>query len=166
MLSVQIRKAERKDIDGILSIYNEEVENGIATLATEPMTPEDGMRWLAEHEGGNRCAFVAVLDGQVVGYVSLSRFSPRGGYDRTAELSIYVAKPFRGQGIAGQLMAFILRRAEADPAAHAVVSIITADNTASRNLHEKFGFRHIGRLKEAGWKFGIALDVDYYERMV
>ena len=141
MLSVQIRKAERKDIDGILSIYNEEVENGIATLATEPMTPEDGMRWLAEHEGGNRCAFVAVLDGQVVGYVSLSRFSPRGGYDRTAELSIYVAKPFRGQGIAGQLM-------------------------ASRNLHEKFGFRHIGRLKEAGWKFGIALDVDYYERMV
>ena len=109
---------------------------------------------------------MGIRDGQVVGFVSLSRFSPRGGYDRTAELSIYVAKPFRGQGVAGQLMEFILRRAEADPAAHAVVSIITADNTASRNLHEKFGFRRIGRLKEAGWKFSIALDVDYYERMV
>lgn len=166
MLPIQIRKAVPEDIDGILSIYNEEVENGIATLATEPMSREDGLRWLAEHEGGNRCAFAGIHEGQVVGYVSLSRFSPRGGYDRTAELSIYVAKPFRGKGVAGQLMEFILRRAEADPAAHAVVSIITADNTASRNLHEKFGFRHIGRLKEAGWKFGIALDVDYYERMV
>lgn len=166
MLPIQIREAEREDLDGILSIYNDEVENGIATLALEPMSREDGLRWLAEHEEGNRCVFVGTHEERIVGYVSLSRFSARGGYDRTAELSVYVAKAHRGQGVAGQMMEFILRHAEADPAAHALVSIITADNTASRNLHEKYGFRHVGRLKEAGWKFGITLDVDYYERLV
>ena len=168
MIELDIRKAEPGDIDGILAIYNDEVKNGIATLALEPMSREDGLSWLAEHGEGHRCVYVGVsaADGTVAGYVSLSRFSWRGGYDRCAELSVYVAKPVRGQGAASQLMDFILRRAREDPTLRAVVSIITSDNTASRNLHEKYGFRHVGRLKEAGWKFGIALDVDYYEILV
>ena len=166
MIDPEIRKAEPADLDGILAIYNEEVKNGIATLALEPMSREEGLSWLAEHGEGNRCVYVGVSDGTVVGYVSLSRFSWRGGYDRCAELSVYVAKPYRGQGAASRLMAFILRRAGEDPTLRAVVSIITSSNTASRNLHEKFGFRHVGTLKEAGWKFGIVLDVDYYEILV
>ena len=166
MLSMQIREAVPEDIDGILAIYNDEVQNGIATFATEPMSREDGLRWLGEHEGGNRCVYVGVSEEKIVGYAALSRFSWRGGYDRTAELSVYVAKPFRGQGAARRLMETLLARAGADPAIHAIISIITADNIASRNLHEKFGFRHMGRLKEVGRKFGITLDVDYYERLV
>lgn len=167
MTSIQIRKAEPSDIDAILAIYNEEVLHGIATFALEPMSREEGLRWLEEHGESPRCVFVAEIgDGEIAGYISLSRFSWRGGYDRTAELSVYVAKPARGQGIAGALMAHVLEHAKADPALHAVVSIITSDNTASRNLHEKFGFRHVGTLREAGWKFGIALDVDYYELLV
>ena len=82
MLPIQIRKAGPEDLDGILSIYNDEVKNGIATLALEPMSREDGLRWLAEHEGGNRCVFVGTHEERIVGYVSLSRFSARGGYDR------------------------------------------------------------------------------------
>ena len=167
MIHLHIRKAEPEDLDGILAIYNEEVLNGIATFALEPMSQKDGLIWLAEHDGGNRCVYVGLAeDGGVVGYVSLSRFRPKGGYDRTAELSVYVAKPYRGQGAASQLMEFILRQAKADPTLRALVSIITSSNTPSRNLHEKYGFRHAGTLREVGWKFGIALDADYYELLV
>lgn len=167
MIHLQIRKAEREDLDGILAIYNDEVLNGISTFALKPMSEKDGLSWLEEHGGGSRCVYVGIAeDGCVAGYVSLSRFSPKGGYDRTAELSVYVAKPYRGQGAASQLMEFILSRAKADPALRAVVSIITSTNTPSRNLHEKYGFRHAGTLREVGWKFGIALDADYYELLV
>lgn len=167
MLKIRIRKAEPSDLDALLAIYNDEVLNGIATFALEPMTREEGMRWLEEHGTGNRVIYVGETeDGGIAGYVTLSRFSWRGGYDRTVELSVYVAKRSRGRGVAGQLMERVIRHAREDPGTHAVVSIITADNTPSRNLHEKFGFRHVGTLKEAGWKFGIALDVDYYELLV
>ncbi len=166
MDELRIRRAEDGDLDALLAIYNDEVHNGIATFALEPMTREEGLLWMAEHREGNRALFVGEIGGAAAGYVSLSRFSPKGGYDRTLELSVYVARRMRGQGVGGRLMEHIVRHAKADPSIHALVSVITSSNTASRNLHEKFGFRHAGTLKEAGWKFGIALDADCYELLV
>ena len=152
---------------GVAALTKEKIEALQKELVEKGrMTREEGLLWLAEHREGNRALFVGETGGAAAGYVSLSRFSPKGGYDRTLELSVYVARRMRGQGVGGRLMEHIVRHAKADPSVHALVSVITSSNTASRNLHEKFGFRHAGTLKEAGWKFGIALDADYYELLV
>ena len=42
---------------------------------------------------------VAEVDGKVVGYAYASTYYARAAYDWTTELSIYVAKEARGQGI-------------------------------------------------------------------
>ena len=52
---------------------------------------------------------VAEVDGKVVGYAYASTYYARAAYDWTTELSIYVAKEARGQGI-GSALYTCLRR--------------------------------------------------------
>ena len=49
---------------------------------------------------------------------------------------------------------------------HSVVSVITAGNTASERLHEKFGFRFCGTLHEVGMKMGEYRDIDNFELLI
>ena len=161
-----IRKATPDDLPALLRIYNDEVLRGTATFDTEPRSEEQGKLWLDAHGSPNRPLYVAAIEGQAVGYVSLSTYNPKAAYDGTVELSLYIDRQHRRQGIAAELLTFILDYAAAREDIHAVVSLITAENTASIRLHEKFGFRHAGTLNEVGYKFGRLLDVAYYEKLV
>jgi phosphinothricin acetyltransferase len=50
--------------------------------------------------------------------------------------------------------------ASAREAGHRVmIADIEAGNTASIRLHERFGFQHVGTVREAGIKFGRWLDL-------
>ena len=161
-----IRKATPDDLPALLRIYNDEVLRGTATFDTEPRSEEQGKLWLDAHGSPNRPLYVAAIEGQAVGYVSLSTYNPKAAYDGTVELSLYIDKQHRRRGIAAELMTFILDYAAGREDIHAVVSLITAENTPSIRLHEKFGFRHAGTLNEVGYKSGRLLDVAYYEKIV
>ena len=56
----------------------------------------------------------------------------------------------------------IIKIASGDGITHSILSLITSENKVSIGLHEKLGFKHCGRLEEAGVKFGKYLDVDFY----
>ena len=161
-----IRKAEPEDLPRLLEIYNDEVANGTATFDTRPRSREEGRRWMEAHSTPSRPLCVAEEAGNLLGYVSLSDFNPKAAYAGTAELSLYIAREHRGRGVGTAMMEYILETARADGSLHSVVSLITADNAASLRLHERFGFRHMGTLYEAGCKFGRMLDVEYYQIIV
>lgn len=80
----------------------------------------------------------------------------------TVELSVYIDKNYRRQGIAAALMTEILAEAKKDARTHMVVSVITGGNEASEKLHEKFGFIYGGTIPEVGMKFGKYLAIDNY----
>lgn len=171
-----IRKAEEKDIQALLDIYNYEVVNGVATLDLEPKTYVEWQDWFAAHNIKNHPLFVAEIEdsdtiagavtGEVAGYASLSSYREKQAYCSTVELSIYIAPKYRGCGVAGALMEFILDKAREDESIHTVVSVITSGNVASSRLHEKFGFTFCGCIKEVGMKFGNYLDIDNYSLQV
>jgi len=174
-----IRKAEEKDIQALLDIYNYEVINGVATLDLEPKTYTEWEAWFAAHNIKNHPLYVAELEdsdttaemdvsvaGEVAGYASLSSYREKQAYCSTVELSIYIAPQYRGRKIAGALMEYILEKARADESIHTVVSVITSGNVASSRLHEKFGFTFCGCIREVGMKFGTYLDIDNYSLQV
>ena len=101
---------------------------------------------------------VAEVQGEVVGWASLSRYSDRLAYEKTAEISVYVKDGFRGRGIGRKLMEEIIARGRA-AGLHTILARITASNEQSIYLHEAFGFQHIGVMREVGRKFGMLLDV-------
>lgn len=161
-----IRKAEIKDIEALLDIYNYEVENTTATFDLNKKTIEQWTTWYENHNIGNHPLIVAEIDGVVAGYASLSTYREKEAYKSTVELSVYVSTSFRRQGVATALMEEIIRLAREDETTHTVVSVITSENNESVRLHEKFGFTFSGTIHEVGMKFGRYLGISNYELQV
>jgi len=163
----RIRAATAADLPAIDRIYAHEVLHGVATFDTEPRRPEESLAWFAhfaERELPLRIAEDA--DGRVIGYASLSPWSPRPAYSIAAETSFYVAADRRGEGIGRALLADLIARAEERPLELLLARIESSGGAASRHLHLAAGFRLVGTLHGVGRKFGRALDVDILERPI
>lgn len=159
---MRIRQAEQRDFTELLHIYNYEVIHGVSTLDLHARTTAEWQAWFDCHNVENHPLFVAVIEGRVAGYASLSSYREKEAYRSTVELSIYVSPDFRRRGVATELMSYILEEARKDERTHTVVSVITSGNEASRKLHEKFGFEFCGTIKEVGVKFGVYQDIENY----
>jgi len=153
-------------VSALLEIYNREVESSFATLDCKPKSHDDWERWFFRHNIDNHPLIVAEIGREIAGYISLSSFREKDGYSSSVELSVYVDERFRRLGVASALMTEIISIARADDRIHSIVSIIIDANVASHALHEKFGFSYCGRVREAGYKFGKHVDIDYYQLLV
>ena len=91
------RRATPADAAIIADIYNEGIEDGIATFETRLRTPDDVRKWF-----GTRFPIVVVEDGrEVIAFASTSEYRPRECYVGVAEFSVYVARSDRGRGQGG-----------------------------------------------------------------
>lgn len=162
MTDIRIRPAAEADLPALLAIYNHAVEHSAATFDLQPRTEEEGRRWMAQHVGKHPL-WVAESGGQPVGYASLSTYRPMPAYADTAELSVYLHPSAQGRGIGQRLAESLIRHAREELHLHLLVSVITAGHSASIRLHEKLGFRYVGTLHEAGFKFGCYHSVVHYE---
>jgi phosphinothricin acetyltransferase len=129
-----------------------------------PRTLDEQVRWIDEHSGGHP-AVVALLDGRVVGFGSLTSFRPRPAYSTTVEDSVYVAPGLEGRGIGRRLLDALVVLAR-DHGFHTVIARIAGGNTASIGLHEACGFTLVGVEREVGRKFGRWIDVVEMQRML
>lgn len=156
-LSVHIRRAELADVPDIAAIYNEAILTTTATFDTEVKDLADRQRWFESHDERHPI-WVAVVEGRVVGWSALSRWSERRAYEDTAETTFYVAEKFRGQGIGRRLKEVTVENARR-LGFHTLIARVAQDSVESLHLNESFGFRKVGTLKEVGRKFGRWLDV-------
>lgn len=152
-----IRKAVLGDVPAITAIYNEAILTTDATFDNEPKTIAEQRKWFKSH-GPRNPIIVAEIDGKVIGWASLSEWSTRCAYADTAEISLYVKKEFRHNGIGKRLMQTVLSVGE-KVGLHTIISRITSGNDISIHLHHQFGFGYIGVMKEVGKKFDKLLDV-------
>ena len=152
-----IKHAKLEDLEFITEIYNEAILRTVATFDTEPKTADEQKTWFAHH-GPKYPVFVAELDGVIVGWASLSKWSDRCAYSDTAEISLYVKEEFRGKGIGRKLLESIIQKGH-KVGLHTAIARITEGNEISVHLHESVGFQYIGVMKEVGRKFGKRLDV-------
>jgi phosphinothricin acetyltransferase len=154
---IEIRTATQEDQRAVLDIYNEAVTNTTATFDTDLRTYEKQLMWFAAHKK-NHPIIVAEIEKQIVGWASLSPWSDRCAYDTTVEVSVYVHKDFRAKGIGSKLLEWVTLEGK-KVGNHTVLSRITQGNESSIHIHEKYGYRHVGVMKEVGFKFGKFLDV-------
>src|SRR5947208_15013368 len=96
--SVTIRDAAPADAEAICRIYNQGIEDRVATLETELRTPAERRQWLANHSPRHP-VIVAETNGESVGWGSPNVFNPREAYRFVADFSVYVARAGRGRGV-------------------------------------------------------------------
>ena len=154
-----IRKATLDDVASINKIYNHEVINTTVTFDTQPRDESAGIKWFLAHNDSNHPIFVAVIEDLVVGYCSLSPYRFLDAYAQTVEISLYVHKDFRKQGIGRELCRYVLDYAKNRDDIHNIIAVITTDNDKSINLFKSFDFEYGGTIPQTGKKFGKLLSI-------
>jgi L-amino acid N-acyltransferase YncA len=136
---VRTREARPGDAAAIAAIYNEGIDDRLATFETEHRTPDDVHAWLgefpvvvAEDEGGG-----------VAAWASAPPSSPRPVYAGVREFSIYVARSHRGRGFGRAALTALAAECEARGFSK-LVSRIFPENEASLALCRSLGFREVG----------------------
>lgn len=160
---MRIRFAEDKDIPAITQLHNWAIRETVALFVEEPVDEDDRARWLEDRRRQGYPILVAEDDDGFLGWAGYGPFRPAPGYRHTVENSVYVHPDAHGKGVGRKLMQALVDHARNDENVHAVVATIEGDNVGSLRLHEKLGFREVGRLPQVGRKFGRWLDLAYLQ---
>ena len=146
------------DWSPVRDIYQQGIDTGFATFETR--TPE-WEQWDPGHLAIGR--LIAEVGETLAGWAALSPVSRREVYRGVAEVSVYVADRFRGQGVGRALLAALVRESEA----HGIWTLQAAmfpENQATIRLHRAAGFREVGHREKIGQLHGAWRDTVLYER--
>jgi L-amino acid N-acyltransferase YncA len=125
-------------------IYEEGIASGDGTFETR--SPE----WEAWDRAHLKKPRVAARDaGRLRGWAALSPISTREVYAGVAEVSIYVAKAARGRGLGRMILQELVERSERE-GLWTLQAGIFPENAASLRIHERCGFRLVGRRERIG----------------
>ncbi len=123
----------------VARIFREGMETGLASLETEVPSWEE---WDAHHLP--HCRFLARIEGRVDGWAALAPVSHRKAYAGVAEVSVYVGKNHRGIGVGGVLLDQLIECSERN-GIWTLQAIVFEENRPSLRLHQKCGFRVVGK---------------------
>ncbi|MBD8892383.1 N-acetyltransferase [Labrenzia suaedae] len=154
-----LRDGTEEDLPALLEIHNDAVRTLKAIWTDRQETLESRRDWFRSRKSAGLPVIVAEDEsGQVVGYGSFGPYREKEGYRLTVEHSVYVLPQARGLG-AGRLLLERLIELARGQGYHVLVAAIDGENGGSIALHEKCGFKVVGRLPQVGMKFGDWLDL-------
>jgi L-amino acid N-acyltransferase YncA len=179
------RPAGAHDAADIARIYNQGIEDRLATLETELRTPSERAQWLAAKSprypvivatepetswngpptSQAGLAGPATTDRATAGWASLNVFNGREAYRFVADISVYVDRSWRGKGVGGVLLARLIELGR-EHEFHKLVLSAFPFNQAGMALYEKFGFRTVGIYREQGMLDGAWVDTVVMEKLL
>ncbi len=158
---MKARTANFDDIDVIARIYNQGIEDRVATFETRLRTPQEVQAWF----DGIHPLVVVENEQGVVAFASTSSYHNRECYAGIAECSAYVMRNMRRHG-AGRVALEALIQAAEQAGFWKLVSRVFVDNIASRTLIQALGFREVGTYYKHAKLDGTWRDVIIVERLL
>jgi L-amino acid N-acyltransferase YncA len=156
-----VRPGTPADAAAIARIYNEGIEDRVATFETRLRTAGDIEGWF----NGRHPVVVVERDGTILGFGATFEYRPRECYAGVAETSIYVARHARGTGV-GRVALDALMAAAREAGFWKLVSRVFPENVASLALLDRLGFRQVGRYEKHAQLDGVWRDVIVVERLL
>ncbi|HLZ32119.1 MAG TPA: arsinothricin resistance N-acetyltransferase ArsN1 family A [Chloroflexota bacterium] len=162
---MHIRDATTDDAASIARIYNQGIEDRMATLETLLRTGEERAAWLAARSSRHPVLVAVDAAGGVIGWASLNAFNPRPAYDHVVDLSVYVAREERGHGVGDALLGALEQRARS-LGYHKMVLAAFPTNAPGMRLYERHDFQTVGIYHEQGLLDGRWVDVIVMEKLL
>ncbi len=161
---MELRRAILEDAEAIRAIYNVEVLGSTNTFDLVARSLVEQRAWIDARSGAH-ATIVAVRDGEVVGFGSLSPYRDRPAYATSVEDSVYVRRDSQGAGVGRATLEELVKVATSH-GFHAVFARIVGGHEVSIALHRAQGFDLVGTEREVGRKFGHWLDVVVMQRLL
>lgn len=134
-----IRELQDSDWNEIATIYRLGIEGKMATFET---TVPEKDAWFSSGIAGT---FIGIEENQrLLGYAKLLPVSTRPCYKGVGEVTIYLHPAAAGKGIGSRLLKELVDRSE-KLGFWTLKASIFPENVASLRIHEKYGFRQVGR---------------------
>ena len=138
-MTMHARPATAADTEAIARIYNEGIEDRVATFETRLRSAPDVAAWL----DGVHPVVVVEHEADVIAFAAASCYRSRDCYSGIAEFSVYVARNARRRGAGRVAMEALIDAAER-AGFWKLVSRVIVENDASRALLRSLGFREVG----------------------
>ena len=142
-----VRDATEDDLPAIREIYAHHVLRGTATFEVEPPDLEEIRRRFRAVKEKGLPWFAAEVDGAVCGYAYAAPYHQRPAYRHAVENSVYVDRNALRQGLGAALLNKLIDACARQGFRQMVAVIGDSANAASIKLHERAGFRLVGKLQ-------------------
>jgi phosphinothricin acetyltransferase len=164
-LAYRLRLAAASDAEAICRIYNQGIEDRIATLETELRTPDERRQWLANRSPRHPVIVAENGSGDITAWASLNVFNAREAYRFVADISVYVERGWRGKGV-GRVLLEKLVELGRQHGFHKLVLSAFPFNAGGMALYEKLGFGTVGIYREQGQLDGKWVDTIIMEKLL
>lgn len=166
LIAMQTLRCDRRYAEEIRTIFNEAILHSTSLYDYKPRTEAMIHEWFAAKDrAGYPVIGVVDPEGGLLGFGSFGQFRAFPAYKYSMEHSLYVANRFRGLGVGRKLLQEIIDCAISQ-GYHTLIGGIDSENTVSKELHRTFGFTHVGTIREAGFKFGRWLHLEFHQLLL
>ncbi|KAI8081821.1 acyl-CoA N-acyltransferase [Gilbertella persicaria] len=159
-----IRAATESDMPQVLEIYNERILNSTCLFMYDQVPLENRLTWFKELKSKGYPVIVAAekKTNKAIAYACYGGFRPHTAFILTTEISLYIHQAHQRRGLGSVLLAEMLRIGK-ELKFRNLIAGITAENEGSVILFSKFGFKKVGHIHDAGYKFDRFLDIVFLE---
>ncbi len=163
-MEVMMRRAKRADAEAINFIYNQAIDDGNACMEIDHCTLERRLEWMGRHNK-RFPIYVGECEGRIICWVALSQYREGYAYDGVVELSVFVERSMRHQGLGSMLLKFVERQA-VKLGHHKILFGVYASNIAALHVYRRHGYRDVGVFRNHGYHKGRLHDIIYMERLL
>ena len=169
---MEIRLASIDDTKDILKIYSYYVLNTAISFEYDVPTVDEFKERIRKTLE-NYPYYVAILDNKIVGYAYAGSFVGREAYKYSAELTVYIDKDYKKQGI-GRLL---YKKLEEDLKQKGISNLYACIGTPvdkadeyldfnSVEFHKHLGFMQVGEFHKCGYKFDRWYNMVWLEKVI
>ncbi|MBR2526627.1 N-acetyltransferase [bacterium] len=170
--NIKIKPANIEDAQDILNIYSYYVLNTAISFEYDVPTIQEFKERIRKTLE-NYPYYVAAINNKIVGYAYAGSFVGREAYKYSAELTIYIDKNYKKQGI-GKLL---YQKLEEDlkekgiKNLYACVGIPVKESDEyldfnSADFHKHLGFKQVGEFHKCGYKFNRRYSMIWLEKII
>lgn len=159
------REARIEDTSFITNIYNQGIEDKIATLETRLRDTDEMKEWFTTR--GERYKVVVVEDCECIvrGWASINVFNSRCCYSGVGDISIYIERNMRGKGLGKQILNYLIKVAREQHFNKLVLSTFESNNIGKK-LYKSVGFREVGTYVNQGMLDDKFVNITIMEKLL
>lgn len=164
-MKFKVRVGNINDVSSITRIYNQGIEDKIATLETRLRNEKDMTEWLINRDERYKVIVIEGDDNIIYGWASINVFNSRCCYSGVGDISIYIGREHRGKGI-GKILLNALLHVAKEQDFHKLVLSTFDFNKVGHKLYKALGFREVGTYMEQGILDGKFVNITVMEKLL
>ncbi len=153
-----IRPAHPNDAAPLAALWNPWIRDTLVTFNPTEKSPADVAALIGDRTAAGHAFLVAEDSGTLLGFATYGQFRGGLGYVRSMEHTIILTPAAHGKGIARALLTAAEDHARS-AGAHQMIGGVTGENLTGRDFHLAMGYRLVGTVPQAGYKFGRYIDL-------